>query len=82
MDAGRTSRGMYISEFAGSKNPNGSGARGAWFIGMLNLRVRGWSKGGRFVYRAFMPYKVSIYNLAESLLEKWTNRVNVELENI
>jgi hypothetical protein len=84
MDAGRTSRGMYISEFAGSKNANGSSidARGPWFVGMLNLRVPGWSKGGRFVYRAFMPYKVSIYNLAENLLEKWTNRVNVELENI
>jgi hypothetical protein len=84
MDAGRTSRGMYIAEFAGSKNPNGDtiSARGGWFIGMLNVRVPGWSKGGRFIYRAFMPYKLSIYNLAENLLDDWTRRVNNELERV
>jgi hypothetical protein len=82
MDAGRSSRGMYIAEFAGSKNASSSDARGSWFVGMLNIRVPGWFKGGRFVYRAFMPYKLSIYNLAENLLEDWTRRVNNELENI
>jgi hypothetical protein len=82
VDAGKTSRGMYISEFAGSKNPNGSpfDARGPWFVGMLNLRVPGWDKGGRYVYRAFMPFKDNIYRLAESLVEKWSERVSGELE--
>jgi hypothetical protein len=81
VDAGRNSRGMYISEFAGSKNPNGSptDARGPWFVGMLNIRVPGWQKGGRYVYKAFMPFKDSIYKLAESLTEKWLDRVNKEL---
>jgi len=81
VDAGRNSRGMYISEFAGSKNPNGSptDARGPWFVGMLNIRVPGWQKGGRYVYKAFMPFKDSIYKLAESLTEKWLDRVNQEL---
>ena len=84
VDAGRASRGMYIAEFAGYKNSNGSptDARGPWFVGMLNLRVPGWDKGGRYVYRAFMPFKATIYRLAESLVEKWTDRVNVELENV
>jgi hypothetical protein len=82
VDAGRNARGMYIAEFAGSKNPNGSpyDARGPWFVGMLNLRVPGWDKGGRYVYRAFMPFKDNIYRLAESLVEKWTDRVSEELE--
>jgi len=81
VDAGRNSRGMYISEFAGSKNPNGSptDARGPWFVGMLNIRVPGWQKGGRYVYKAFMPFKDSIYKLAESLTEKWLERVDKEL---
>jgi hypothetical protein len=81
VDAGRNARGMYISEFAGSKNPNGSptDARGPWFVGMLNIRVPGWQKGGRYVYKAFMPFKDSIYKLAESLTEKWLDRVNQEL---
>lgn len=82
VDAGKNARGMYIAEFAGSKNPNGSpiDARGPWFIGMLNLRVPRWDKGGRYVYRAFMPFKDNIYRLAESLVEKWTDRVSEELE--
>lgn len=82
VDAGRNARGMYIAEFAGSKNPNGSptDARGPWFVGMLNIRVPGWEKGGRYVYRAFMPFKDNIYRLAESLVEKWTDRVSEELE--
>jgi hypothetical protein len=81
VDAGRNSRGMYISEFAGSKNANGSptDARGPWFVGMLNIRVPGWQKGGRYVYKAFMPFKDSIYKLAESLTVKWLDRVNQEL---
>lgn len=81
VDAGRNSRGMYISEFAGSKNPNGSptDARGPWFVGMLNIRVPGWQKGGRYVYKAFMPFKDNIYKLAESLAEKWLDRVDREL---
>jgi hypothetical protein len=83
VDAGKTSRGMYIAEFAGSKNPNGSpyDARGPWFVGMLNLRVPGWDKGGRYVYRAFMPFKSTIYELASSLVERWTDRVSEELES-
>lgn len=82
VDAGRNARGMYIAEFAGSKNPNGSptDARGPWFVGMLNIRVPGWQKGGRYVYRAFMPFKDNIYRLAESLVERWTDRVSEELE--
>lgn len=84
IDAGKGSRGMYISEFAGSKNPNGSpiDARGPWFVGMLNIRTPGWEKGGRYVYRAFMPFKSKIYELADDLLTKWSEKVNRELEQI
>jgi len=55
---------------------------GGGLLGMLCLRLPGWDKGGRYVYRAFMPFKATIYRLAETLVEKWTDRVSVSLENI
>jgi len=82
IDMGKSNAaGVAIAENAGSKSA-GKSARGQIFIRQLKTVVPGWDNGGRFVYRAFMPYKLPIYRLAENILERWTESTNRKLENL
>lgn len=80
--AGKTNRGLYIAEFAGSaglkwsKNPR----KGIPFVEQLNRAVPGWDKGGRYIYRAFMPKQTIIYVRAQMYVAAWANRVTAALE--
>jgi hypothetical protein len=74
--------GYFIQEFAGYKNPAGSTASGRAMIATLNVRVPGWGKGGRFVYRAFQPFKREVYHKAKAIMVDWTRRTTRELEKI
>jgi hypothetical protein len=73
--------GIAIAENAGSKT-SGNGLRGQLFIRRLQTVVPGWDNGGRYLYRAFMPYKPAIYKLTENLVERWIARVNRKLESM
>lgn len=81
--AGKTNRGLYIAEFAGSKglafskNPR----KGIPFVEQLNQAVPGWPKGGRYIYRAFKPKKTIIYLRARMYVASWANRVTEALED-
>lgn len=76
-------RGLYIAEFAGtagmkwSKQPK----RGPLFVARLNLAVPGWTQGGRFIYRAFMPKKNVIYIRAQMYVAAWADKVSRDLES-
>jgi len=74
------SAGYFIAEFAGYKNPAGTTASGRAMIARLNMGAPGWGKGGRFVYRAFQPFKHEVYSKAKNIVQEWTIRTNLELE--
>lgn len=74
--------GYFIAEMAGSRNPAGTTASGAAMIARLNMRSPGWSNGGRFVYRAFQPFKHAVYQQAKNIIAVWTIRTNRELEKL
>jgi len=80
--AGKTRRGLYIAEFAGtanlawSKNPR----KGIPFVEQLNRAVPNWKKGGRYIYRAFMPKQTIIYLRAQIYVSSWAKRVTAALE--
>jgi len=71
--------GMVIADQAGTKT-RGNGLRGQFFIERLNNVVPGWQRGGRYLYRAFMPYQPYVYRLGESILQRWIAKTNRELE--
>jgi hypothetical protein len=73
--------GLAIAENAGSKSP-GKTRNGVFFIRRLVAVVPGWDNGGRFLYRAFMPFKNDLYQLGENILDRWITKTNIELENI
>ena len=73
--------GLAIAENAGTKT-NGRPLRGQLFIARINSVVPGWQNGGRFLYRASMPYQPHVYRLAASLVERWAEKTNRELEAI
>lgn len=76
---GRKAVGLAIAENAGTKT-RGNGRRGEMFIARINAMVPGWQNGGRFLYRAFMPYQPHVYRLAENILQRWISKTNNELE--
>lgn len=80
--ASRTARGLYIAEFAGSANMKYSKfpIRGPLFVKQLNTVVSGWEKGGRYIYRAFMPMKNGLYSKAQLYVEMWAEKVSIEVE--
>jgi hypothetical protein len=73
--------GVAIAENAGSKSA-GNSLRGQLFIRRIQTVVPGWDNGGRYLYRAFMPYQSAVYGLAENLVERWIARVNRKLESM
>jgi len=73
--------GIALVENAGSKT-SGNSLRGQLFIRRVQSVVPGWDNGGRYLYRAFMPYKSAVYGLAENLVERWIARVNRKLESM
>lgn len=76
--------GIYIAERAGSKNLQWSKNidKGMRFVRRLNYVVPGYEKGGRYMFRASLPYHKHINRLGENLLERWIERTNRELENM
>lgn len=72
--------GLVIAENAGTKT-QGSSLRGKLFIERINATVPGWQNGGRYLYRAFMPYKSHVYQLGENLLQRWIAKTNRVLES-
>jgi len=80
--AGKSNRGLYIAEFAGtagmkwSKNPR----KGIPFVEQLNRAVPNWKNGGRYIYRAFMPKQTIIYLRAQLYVALWADRVTAALE--
>jgi hypothetical protein len=76
---GRKAVGLAIAENAGTKT-GGNGLRGQLFIARINSMVPGWQNGGRYLYRAFMPYQSHVYRLGESILQRWISKTNMELE--
>ena len=76
---GKNAVGLAISENAGTKS-SGKTKSGQFFIQRLNAVVPGWQNGGRFLYRAFMPYQPHVYRLADSIMQRWINKTNQELE--
>lgn len=71
--------GLSIAENAGSKS-QGKNIQGQMFIRRIAEVVPGWPKGGRYLYRAFMPYKPHVYDLAKNILVRWSAKTNRELE--
>lgn len=72
--------GIAIAENAGSLT-GGKNIQGQRFIQQIVNVVPGWPNGGRYLYRMFMPYKPHILRLGENILNRWTERVNRELES-
>lgn len=72
--------GLAIAENAGSKS-NGKNIQGQMFIRRIATVVPGWPNGGRYVYRAFMPYRPHVFRLAENILMRWVDKTNRELES-
>lgn len=71
--------GLAIAENAGSKS-RGTTPQAQFFIRRIEQVSPGWPHGGRFLYRAFMPYKPAVYGLAENILKRWIAKTNRELE--
>lgn len=76
---GRKAVGLAIAENAGTKS-SGKTRSGQFFIQRLNSVVPGWQNGGRYLYRAFMPYQPHVYRLAENILSRWIETTNRDLE--
>lgn len=76
---GKKAVGLAIAENAGTRT-SGNGLRGQYFIARINSMVPGWHNGGRFLYRAFMPYQPHVYRLADNILKRWISKTNNELE--
>jgi hypothetical protein len=76
---GKKAVGLVIAENAGTKT-GGNGLRGQLFVARINAMVPGWQNGGRYLYRAFMPYQSHVYRLGESILQRWISKTNMELE--
>jgi hypothetical protein len=77
----RGGAGMIIADMAGRVS-QGKTAQGRSFILTLNRVVPGWDRGGRYIYRAFMPYRGTLDRLAESILNRWVDGTNRKLENL
>lgn len=71
--------GLAIAENAGTKS-RGATPQAQFFIRRIEEVAPGWPKGGRFLYRAFMPYKSAVYGLGENILKRWIAKTNQELE--
>ena len=72
--------GVVIADFAGRKS-NGKSLRGRLFIQNLNRVIPGWPRGGRVIYKAFMPYKPFVYSSAERIVNAWSDGVSRKLDS-
>ena len=72
--------GVAIADMAG-RVTQGKSLRGSLFIQQLNLVVPGWSRGGRIIYKAFMPYKPHVYSSAARIVNAWADGVSRKLES-
>jgi len=77
----KQARGLAIAENAGSKTA-GSSPQGKAFIRNLNVIVSDWPQGGRFLYRAYMPFKPHVVNLGANILKRWIAKTNKEIEGM
>jgi hypothetical protein len=73
--------GMFIADMAGRVSA-GKSPQGMSMIRTLNTVVPGWHRGGRYIYRAFMPYRQTLYNLANNILNRWVDGTNRKLEGL
>jgi hypothetical protein len=73
--------GVVIADFAGRKT-QGKSLRGRLFIQQLNRVIPGWSRGGRIIYKAFMPYKPHVMSSAERIVNSWTEDVSRKLDTL
>lgn len=73
--------GMFIADMAGRVS-SGKSPQGMSMIRTLNSVVPGWQNGGRYIYRAFMPYRQTLYNLANNILDRWVDGTNRKLEGL
>lgn len=71
--------GVVIADFAGRVS-QGKSLRGRLFIQNLNRVIPGWSRGGRIIYKAFMPYKPHVNSSAERIINAWTEDVSRKLD--
>lgn len=76
--------GMYIAERAGSQNLSRTNnrAKGERFVRRLNYVVPGWEKGGRFMFKASLPYHKHIWRLGENIMIRWAEKTSQQLEKI
>jgi hypothetical protein len=71
--------GVVIADMAG-RVTKGKSLRGQLFIQQLNRVIPGWSRGGRIIYKAFMPYKPHVNSSAERIINAWTEDVSRKLD--
>lgn len=72
--------GVAIADMAGRKT-QGNSPQGQAFIRQIMTVVPGWGDGGRYVFRAFLPYRSHVYRLGENILARWVAKTNQELES-
>jgi hypothetical protein len=77
----KQARGLAIAENAGSRSA-GESPQGKAFIRNLNAVVSDWPNGGRFLYRAYMPFKPHVEKLGENILKRWIAKTNKEIEGM
>lgn len=73
--------GVAIADMAG-RVTRGKSLRGQLFIQQLNRVVPGWSRGGRIIYKAFMPYKPHVNSSAARIINAWSEGVSRKLDSL
>lgn len=71
--------GVPIADMAG-RVTQGKSLRGRLFIQNLNRVIPGWSRGGRIIYKAFMPYKPHVNIATARIIDAWTDGVTRKLD--
>lgn len=73
--------GVAIADMAGRVS-QGKSLRGRLFIQQLNRVIPGWSRGGRIIYKAFMPYKPHVNSSAARIINAWSEGVSRKLDSL